>query len=121
MEMQDTPMTVQLGRGARIQLANAVIETGNTRATIHFGGLEFSAATAMAAAVPVYGVNSEEFSGRSYSARTAARGTAQGRTSVFERLSQPETLTAKRVVHRRKVSMVTANTTTPGRYDTEAS
>ncbi|XP_028548060.1 uncharacterized protein LOC114578763 [Dendrobium catenatum] len=128
MELQNTPFTVQLGRGARIQLANAVIEAGNTGATIHFGGLEFSAATARAAAVPVYGVNSEELSGRSYSERTAARGTAQGRTSVFERLSQSETLTAKRVVTGRKISVVTANTTNlpretvaPGRYETEAS
>ncbi|PKU74201.1 hypothetical protein MA16_Dca019757 [Dendrobium catenatum] len=121
-------MTVQLGRGARIQLTNAVIETGNAGATIHFGGLEFSAVTARAAAVPVYGVNFEEFSGRSHSARTTARNTAQGRTSVFERLSQPEALTAKRVVHGRKFSVVTANTTAlprepvaPGRHDDEAS
>lgn len=121
-------MTVQLGRGARIQLANAIIETGNAGATIHFGGLEFSAATAKAAAVPVYGVNSEEFSGKSHSARITARGAAQGRVSVFERLSQSETLTAKRVVTGRKISVVTANTTTlprepvaPGKYDTEAS
>ncbi|PKU85847.1 hypothetical protein MA16_Dca023657 [Dendrobium catenatum] len=128
MEMQDTPMTVQLGRVARIQLANAVIETRNTGATIHFSGLEFSAATARAAAVPVYGINSEEPSGRSYSARTAAKGTTQGRTCVFKRLSQSETLTAKRVVTGRKISAVTVNTTilpretvASGRCDAEAS
>ncbi|XP_028556490.1 uncharacterized protein LOC110113045 [Dendrobium catenatum] len=89
-------------------LTNGVIETGNTGATIHFGGLEFSAATARAAAVPVYGVNSDEFSGRSHSARISA---AQGRVSVFERLSESEALTTKRVVTGRKISMVTANTT----------
>ncbi|XP_028556337.1 uncharacterized protein LOC110111648 [Dendrobium catenatum] len=80
-------------------------KTGNTGATIHFGGLEFSAAIAKAAAVPVYGINSEEPSERSYSARTTARSAAQGRISVFERLSQPEILTAKRVVDGRKISM----------------
>ncbi|PKU86834.1 hypothetical protein MA16_Dca022494 [Dendrobium catenatum] len=120
-------MTVQLGREARIKLTNAVIETGYTGGTMHFGGLEFSATAARAAVVPVYGVNSKEFSGMSHSARTAAIGAAQGRASVFERLSQPETLTTKRVVDGRKISVVTANTTTlpretvaPGRYDIEA-
>ncbi|PKU60318.1 hypothetical protein MA16_Dca026065 [Dendrobium catenatum] len=127
-EMQDTPMIVQLGRGARIQLANTIIETGNTGATIHFGGLEFSAPNARAAAVPVNGINSENFSGRSHSEKTAARGATQGRTFVFERLFQPDTLTAKRVVHGRKVSVVTANTTAlprelvaHGRHDAESS
>ncbi|KAL0925455.1 hypothetical protein M5K25_003787 [Dendrobium thyrsiflorum] len=40
-----SPVTIQLGRGASIQLVNAVINIGNTRATIQFGGLKFSAAT----------------------------------------------------------------------------
>ncbi|KAL0925439.1 hypothetical protein M5K25_003768 [Dendrobium thyrsiflorum] len=50
-----------------------------------------------------------------------------GRILVFETLSQPETLTTKRVVDGRKVSMVTANTIAlprepimSGKYDAEA-
>ncbi|KAL0916628.1 hypothetical protein M5K25_014155 [Dendrobium thyrsiflorum] len=61
-------------------------------------------------------------------AQTTVRDIPQGRTSVFERLSQRETLTAKRVVDGRKISVVTANTTalpretvTSGKYDAEAS
>ncbi|KAL0928580.1 hypothetical protein M5K25_000478 [Dendrobium thyrsiflorum] len=113
-----TPITVHLGRGARIQLANTVINTGSTGATIQFGSVDFSAITA-GTTVP-----------RAYlpAPQTTARDNPQGRTSVFERLSQPETLTAKRVVYGRKISVVTANTTalpretvTSGIYDAEAS
>ncbi|KAL0915746.1 hypothetical protein M5K25_013199 [Dendrobium thyrsiflorum] len=118
MDKQDAPITVHLGRGARIQLANTVINTGSTGATIQFGSVDFSAITARTtvprAHLPV--------------PQTTARDIPQGRTSVFERLSQPETLTAKRVVDGRKVSVVTADTTalpretvTSGIYDAEAS
>ncbi|KAL0923388.1 hypothetical protein M5K25_007442 [Dendrobium thyrsiflorum] len=118
MDKQDTPITVHLGRGAKIQLANTVINTGSTRATIQFGSVDFSAITARTT-VPRAHLPAPQ---------TTARDIPQGRTLVFERLSQPETLTAKRVVDGRKVSMVTANTTalpretvTSGIYDAEAS
>ncbi|KAL0918678.1 hypothetical protein M5K25_010701 [Dendrobium thyrsiflorum] len=118
MDKQDTPITVHLGRGARIQLANTVINTGSTGATIQFGSVDFSAITARTtlsrAHLPA--------------PQTTTREIPQGRISVFERLSQPETLTAKRVVDGRKVSVVTADTTalpretvTSGIYDAEAS
>ncbi|KAL0927954.1 hypothetical protein M5K25_002182 [Dendrobium thyrsiflorum] len=116
MDKQDTPITVHLGRGARIQLANTVINTGSTGATIQFGSLDFSAITARTT-VPRAHVPAPQ---------TTARDIPQGRTSVFERLSQPETLTAKRVVDGRKISVVTANTTalpretvTSRKYDAE--
>ncbi|KAL0912152.1 hypothetical protein M5K25_018106 [Dendrobium thyrsiflorum] len=113
MELQNTPFTVQLGRGASIQLANDVSNTGDSEATIRFGSLEFSAATAKAAAVPIHGITVQGHSARPISteiharrvnsvqqpraARTAtAKVVQQNRTSVFERLSHPEVLTVKR-------------------------
>ncbi|KAL0920551.1 hypothetical protein M5K25_009693 [Dendrobium thyrsiflorum] len=118
MDKQDTPITVHLGRGARIQLANTVINTGSTGATIQFGSVDFSAITARTT-VPRAHLPAPQ---------TTARDIPQGRVSVFARLSQPETLTAKRVVDGRKISVVTANTTalpreivTSGKYDAEAS
>ncbi|KAL0924072.1 hypothetical protein M5K25_004877 [Dendrobium thyrsiflorum] len=118
MDKQDTPITVHLGRGARIQLANTVINTGSTGATIQFGSVDFSAITARTT-VPRAHLPAPQIT---------ARAIPQGRISVFERLSQPETLTAKRVVDGRKVSVVTADTTalpretvTSGIYDAEAS
>ncbi|KAL0924292.1 hypothetical protein M5K25_005106 [Dendrobium thyrsiflorum] len=118
MDKQDTPITVHLGRGARIQLANTVINTGSTGATIQFGSVDFSAITARTT-VPRAHLPAPQIT---------ARDIPQGRISVFERLSQPETLTAKRVVDGRKVSVVTADTTalpretvTSGIYDAEAS
>ncbi|KAL0904316.1 hypothetical protein M5K25_026408 [Dendrobium thyrsiflorum] len=41
MDLHNFAFSVQLGRGARIQLANAIIETGNTGATIQFGNVDF--------------------------------------------------------------------------------
>ncbi|KAL0913152.1 hypothetical protein M5K25_016588 [Dendrobium thyrsiflorum] len=118
MDKQDTPITVHLGRGARIQLANTVINTGSTGATIQFGSVDFSAITARTT-VPRAHLPAPQIT---------ARDIPQGRISVFERLSQPETLTAKRIVDGRKVSVVTADTTalpretvTSGIYDAEAS
>ncbi|KAL0920286.1 hypothetical protein M5K25_009410 [Dendrobium thyrsiflorum] len=118
MDKQDTLITVHLGRGARIQLMNTVINIGSTGATIQFGSLDFSAITTRTN-VP---------RARLPAPQTTAGDIRQGRTSVFERLSQPETLTAKRVVDGRKISVVTANTTalpretvTSGIYDAEAS
>ncbi|KAL0922854.1 hypothetical protein M5K25_006881 [Dendrobium thyrsiflorum] len=118
MDKQDTPITVHLGRGARIQLANTVINTGSTGATIQFGSLDFSAITARTT-VPRAHLPAPQ---------TTARDIPQERISVFERLSQPEALTAKRVVDGRKISVVTANTTTmlgepvlSGKYNAEAS
>ncbi|KAL0906669.1 hypothetical protein M5K25_025182 [Dendrobium thyrsiflorum] len=118
MDKQDTPITVHLGRGARIQLANTVINTGSTGATIQFGSVDFSTITARTT-VPRAHLPAPQIT---------ARDIPQGRISVFERLSQPETLTAKRVVDGRKVSVMTADTTalpretvTSGIYDAEAS
>ncbi|KAL0928756.1 hypothetical protein M5K25_000677 [Dendrobium thyrsiflorum] len=118
MDKQDTPITVHLGRGARIQLTNTVINTGSTGATIQFGSVDFSAITARTT-VPRAHLPAPQ---------TTARDIPQGRTSVFERLSQPEILTAKRVVDGGKIFVVTANTTAlpretvaPGKYDAEAS
>ncbi|KAL0911129.1 hypothetical protein M5K25_019245 [Dendrobium thyrsiflorum] len=118
MDKQDTPITVHLGRGARIQLANTVINTGSTGATIQFGSVDFSVITARTT-VPRAHLPAPQ---------TTARDIPQGRVSVFERLSQPKTLTTKRVVNGRKISVVTANTTAlprehvlSGKYDAEAS
>ncbi|KAH0450231.1 hypothetical protein IEQ34_020923 [Dendrobium chrysotoxum] len=73
MELQNTPFTVQLGRGASIQLANAVINTGDSKATIQFGSLEFSAATVMDTAIPIHGMTVKGHSVRPDSAETYAR------------------------------------------------
>ncbi|KAL0910033.1 hypothetical protein M5K25_020960 [Dendrobium thyrsiflorum] len=145
MELQNTPFTVQLGRGASIQLANAVINTGNSEATIRFGSLEFSAATAMAAAVPIYGINVQGHTARPNSAETYARrvnsmqqpraariatakAVQQNRTSVFERLSQPELSTVKKTDVKQKTLPILSSVITlptepfvPGRHDHEAS
>ncbi|KAL0915759.1 hypothetical protein M5K25_013212 [Dendrobium thyrsiflorum] len=124
MELQNTPTTVQLGQGARIQLANAIIETGNAGATIQFGSLDFPAVVARDAATSTYGTASERPARRTHSTETSARlahlsapraTTAQDphrRISVFERLSQSEAPATKRVVTGGRVSVVTANTTT---------
>ncbi|KAL0914372.1 hypothetical protein M5K25_014716 [Dendrobium thyrsiflorum] len=118
MDKQDTQITVHLGRGARIQLANIVINTGSTGATIQFGSVDFSAITTRTT-LPHAHLPAPQ---------TTAMNIPQGRTSVFERLSQPETLNAKRVVDGSKVYVVTANTTAlprepvlSGKYDAEAS
>ncbi|KAL0909504.1 hypothetical protein M5K25_020378 [Dendrobium thyrsiflorum] len=145
MELQNTPFTVQLGRGASIQLANAVINTGDSEATIRFGSLEFSAATAKAAAVPIHGITVQGHSARSISteiharrvnsvqqpraARTAtAKAVQQNRTSVFERLSHPEVSTVKKTDIKQKTLPILSSVITlptepfvPGRHDHEAS
>ncbi|KAL0910999.1 hypothetical protein M5K25_019100 [Dendrobium thyrsiflorum] len=124
MELQNTPMTVQLGQGARIQLANAIIDTGNAGATIQFGSLDFPAVVARTAVVPVNDMNTGRPTRRPHCTETSARRahlsapratTAQDprrRISVFERLSQPETPATKRIVTDGRVSVVIANTTT---------
>ncbi|KAL0911172.1 hypothetical protein M5K25_019292 [Dendrobium thyrsiflorum] len=145
MELQNTPFTVQLGRGASIQLANAVINTGDSEATIRFGSLEFSAATAKAVAVPIHGITVQGHSARSISteiharrvnsvqqpraARTAtAKAVQQNRTSVFERLSHPEVSTVKKTDIKQKTLPILSSVITlptepfvPGRHDHEAS
>ncbi|KAL0927517.1 hypothetical protein M5K25_001692 [Dendrobium thyrsiflorum] len=40
IDLQNTAFTVQLGRGTRIQLANAIIEIENDGATIQFDSLD---------------------------------------------------------------------------------
>ncbi|KAL0917873.1 hypothetical protein M5K25_012974 [Dendrobium thyrsiflorum] len=124
MELQNTPMTVQLGQGARIQLANAIIDTGNAGATIQFGSLDFPAVVARTAVVPVNDMNTGRPARRPHSAEASARHahlsapqatTAQDprrRISIFERLSQPEAPATKRIVTGGRISVVTANTTT---------
>ncbi|KAL0911853.1 hypothetical protein M5K25_017780 [Dendrobium thyrsiflorum] len=145
MELQNTPFTIQVGRGVSIQLANAVINTGNSEATIRFGSLEFFAATAMAAAVPIHGMTVQGHSARPNSVEIYARraysvqqpqatrsATAievqQNRTSVFERLSHPEVSIVKRTDIKQKTLPILSSVITlptepfvPGRHDHEAS
>ncbi|KAL0915353.1 hypothetical protein M5K25_015765 [Dendrobium thyrsiflorum] len=146
MDLRNTPFTVQLGRGASIQLANATINTGNSGATIQFGELQFSLATASAAVVPVYGMDTKGPVGRPYTTDVAARHVhppprrpqptqvitanefPQRRVSVFKRLSNSETPATRRVVAGKQISVLpTATTTLPtglfvsGRNDAEAS
>ncbi|KAL0904044.1 hypothetical protein M5K25_026116 [Dendrobium thyrsiflorum] len=140
MDLQNTAFTVQLGRGANIQLANAVISTGSSGATIQFGSVDFPAVVARTAATPAYGTDSERPARRPHSAEASARhahlsapraATAQDprrRISVFERLSQPEAPATTRIVTGGRISVVTANTTTlptgvsvPRKNDAEAS
>ncbi|KAL0924505.1 hypothetical protein M5K25_005338 [Dendrobium thyrsiflorum] len=145
-DLRNTPFTVQLGRGASIQLANATINTGNSGATIQFGELQFSLATASAAAVPVYGMDTKGPVGRPYTTDVAARHVhppprrpqptqvitanefPQRRVSVFKRLSNSETPATRRVMDGKQISVLPATTTTlptglsmPGRNDAEAS
>ncbi|KAL0903145.1 hypothetical protein M5K25_027501 [Dendrobium thyrsiflorum] len=146
MDLRNTPFTVQLGRGASIQLANATINTGNSGATIQFGELQFPIATASSVAVPVYGMDTEGPAGRPYAADVAARHVhppprrpqpaevitanefPQRRVSVFKRLSNSETPATRRIVAGKQISVLpTATTTLPtglfvsGRNDAEAS
>ncbi|KAL0913308.1 hypothetical protein M5K25_016759 [Dendrobium thyrsiflorum] len=124
MELQNTPMTVQLGQGARIQLANAVINTGSSGATIQFGSVDFPAVVARTAATSAYGTDFERPARRPHSAETSARSAhlsaprvtvtqePRRRISVFERISQPKAPATKRIVTGGRISVVTANTTT---------
>ncbi|KAL0906621.1 hypothetical protein M5K25_025132 [Dendrobium thyrsiflorum] len=144
MELHNTPFTVQLGRGASIQLANVVINTGNSEATIRFVSLEFPAATAMASVVPVHGItvlghtvrpdSAKTYARRAYSvqqpraARTAtSKVVQQNRTSVFERLSHPEVSTVKKTDIKQKTLPILSSVITlpnepfvPGSHDHEA-
>ncbi|KAL0906151.1 hypothetical protein M5K25_024620 [Dendrobium thyrsiflorum] len=140
MDLQNTAFTVQLGRGANIQLANAVINTGSSGATIQFGSVDFPAVVARTTATSAYSTDSERLARRPHSIETSARRahlsapratTAQDprkRISVFERISQPEAPATKRIVTGGRISVVTANTTTrpigmsvPGKNNAEAS
>ncbi|KAL0923925.1 hypothetical protein M5K25_004713 [Dendrobium thyrsiflorum] len=140
MDLQNSAFSVQLGRGARIQLTNAIIETGNTGATIQFGSVDFPTIAARTSVVSTHGVNFEGPARMPHSAETSARRAhlsapratiaqdPRRRISVFERLSQSEAPIIKRVVTGGRISVVTANTTTlptgmsvPGKDDVEAS
>ncbi|KAL0903763.1 hypothetical protein M5K25_028165 [Dendrobium thyrsiflorum] len=124
MDLQNTAFTVQLGRGANIQLANAVINTGSSGATIQFGSVDFPAVVARTAVVPVNDMNTGRPTRRPHFTETSARlahlsaprstiaQDPRRRISVFERLSQSEAPATQRVVTGRKISVVTANTTT---------
>ncbi|KAL0922645.1 hypothetical protein M5K25_006647 [Dendrobium thyrsiflorum] len=140
MDLQNTAFNVQLGRGANIQLANAVINTGSSGATIQFGSVDFSAVVAGAISTSAYGTDSERPARWPHSAETSARSAhlsaprvtvtqdPRRRISVFERISQPEAPSTKRIMTGGRISVVTANTTTlptgmsvPGKNNTEAS
>ncbi|KAL0921196.1 hypothetical protein M5K25_008248 [Dendrobium thyrsiflorum] len=123
MELQNTPMTVQLGQGARIQLANAIIKTGNAGATIQFGILNFPAIVARAAVAPVSDMNTRKPTRRvrpsgvptrcmHLPVQRPATEDPRGRISVFERLSQSEAPIIKRSMIGERISVVAANTTT---------
>ncbi|KAL0918928.1 hypothetical protein M5K25_010975 [Dendrobium thyrsiflorum] len=133
----NTPVAVQLGHGASIQLTNIVINTGSSGSTIQFGGLEFFTATTRAAVVPMNSMNSDRPARRPHSAGTAThlvhlptqRSTTEAiirradllasqaanvaksphkRNSMFERLSQPEVSATPG----ERISVVTTNATT---------
>ncbi|KAL0907941.1 hypothetical protein M5K25_022398 [Dendrobium thyrsiflorum] len=124
MDLQNTAFTVQLGRGANIQLANAVINTGSSGATIQFGSVDFPAVVARTAATSAYVTDSERPARRPHSAETSARRAhlsaprvtttedPRGRISVFERLSQSEAPIIKRSMIGERISVVVANNTT---------
>ncbi|KAL0910619.1 hypothetical protein M5K25_021619 [Dendrobium thyrsiflorum] len=124
MNLQNTAFTVQLGRGANIQLANAIINTGSSSATIQFGSVDFPAVVARTAATSAYGTDSERPVRRPHSVETSTRSAhlsaprvtvtqdPHRRISIFERLSQSEAPATKRVVTGGRVSVVIANTTT---------
>ncbi|KAL0904740.1 hypothetical protein M5K25_026884 [Dendrobium thyrsiflorum] len=146
MDLQNTLFTVQLGRGANIQLANAIINTGNSGATIQFGELQFFIATASAAVVSVYDMDTEGPTRRPYAVDVAACHVhpppwrpqpsqvvtttefPHKRVSVFKRLSNFETPATRRVVAGKQISVMPATTTilptrlsVPGRNDAETS
>ncbi|KAL0921695.1 hypothetical protein M5K25_008795 [Dendrobium thyrsiflorum] len=124
MDLQNTAFSVQLGRSARIQLENAIIETRNTGATIQFGSVDFPTITVRTSVVFMHDMNSEEPARRPRPAETSAHRahlsapratTAQDprrRIYVFERISQYEAPTTKRIVTCGRIFVVTANTTT---------
>ncbi|KAL0915747.1 hypothetical protein M5K25_013200 [Dendrobium thyrsiflorum] len=117
MDLQNTAFTVQLGRGANIQLANAVINTGSSGATIQFGSVDFPAVVTRTAATSAYGTDSERPARRPHSAETSTRSAhlsaprvtvtqdPRRRISVFERISQPEAPATKRIVTSGRISV----------------
>ncbi|KAH0454940.1 hypothetical protein IEQ34_016864 [Dendrobium chrysotoxum] len=138
IDLQNTSFTVQLGRGASILLANAMITIGNTGATIQFGSVDFPAVVARTTAVPANDANSEKLARRLHPARAPTRRAhlsvqrptiktfahcvhlpaqlpvaenPQKRVSVFERLSPPEAPATKRVVTGGRIFVMTTNTT----------
>ncbi|KAL0915931.1 hypothetical protein M5K25_013399 [Dendrobium thyrsiflorum] len=137
MDLQNTAFTIQLGRGANIQLANDVINTGSSRATFQFGSVDFPTVIARAAATSAYSTDSERHIRRPHSAARRAHLSAPRATTaqdphrrifVFERLSESEALATKRIVTGGRISVVTTNTTTlpigvpvPRKNDAEAS
>ncbi|PKU72775.1 putative flavin-containing monooxygenase 1 [Dendrobium catenatum] len=73
MDLQNTLMTIQLRKGTRIPLANAIIETGNYRAIIQFGSVDFLAITARVTNVSTYDINSKRPARRPHSTETDTR------------------------------------------------
>ncbi|PKU69521.1 hypothetical protein MA16_Dca021652 [Dendrobium catenatum] len=59
MDLHIISFTVQLGRGASIQLGDIVINTSNIGATIQFGGLQFHGSIEMTTVALVYDMESE--------------------------------------------------------------
>ncbi|KAH0466502.1 hypothetical protein IEQ34_003740 [Dendrobium chrysotoxum] len=139
MDLQNASVTVQLGRGASIQLANTLINTGRSGATIQFGSIDFPAVVARAATAPTRGIESKGHARKPQLTEAATRRAhlptprpaaenPRGRISVFERLSQSEIPTTRRIVTDGKISVVPTRTTTlpmgssvPGRNVAEAS
>ncbi|KAL0910261.1 hypothetical protein M5K25_021225 [Dendrobium thyrsiflorum] len=80
MELHNTPLTIQLGQGASIQLANVVDNTKN----IGFGGLKFSAAIVKDAVIPVYNMESKGSARKPHSTEATARHTVPARDSHYE-------------------------------------
>ncbi|KAL0927573.1 hypothetical protein M5K25_001756 [Dendrobium thyrsiflorum] len=73
MDLQNSAFSVQLGHGTRIQLANAIFETGNSETTIQFGSVDFLVVAAKAAAASTHDVNSEGPARRPRSIETSTR------------------------------------------------
>ncbi|PKU75163.1 hypothetical protein MA16_Dca015519 [Dendrobium catenatum] len=119
---------------------------GNSGASIQFGGLQFSAATASAVVVPVYDIDTKKPARRPYAVDVAAcrvhpppqrpqpsqvvnaNEFPQKRVPVFKRLSNSETPTTRRVMAGKQIFLILAATATlptgismHGRNDAEAS
>ncbi|KAI0503915.1 hypothetical protein KFK09_014861 [Dendrobium nobile] len=94
---------ILLGLGASIQLANTVINTGITGVTIQFGSVNFPAIKARTTGAPTHSMH--------LLAQLPVAESPRKKVYVFERLPQPEALTARRIVNGGRVSMVTTNTT----------
>ncbi|KAL0921459.1 hypothetical protein M5K25_008535 [Dendrobium thyrsiflorum] len=115
MELQNAPMTVQLGQGAKIQLANAIIKTGNAGAVASTSLLLLQELPShMNTGKPARRLHPSGVPTRRMHLPTQRPATEdpRGRISVFERLSQSETPTIKRSMIGERISVVAANTTT---------